>query len=789
MELLRRGAKNRHIESTNMNLESSRSHSVFSISVETKIQESGVWKVRNSHFHFVDLAGSERQKQTETKGDRLKEGCNINRSLSVLGSVINSLVESSQGKKVHIRYRDSKLTFLLRDSLGGNSKTAMIANLSPATSAYHETLSTLQFAQRAKLIKNRAVLNEDTSGDTESLRREVKRLQDELETARGIIQGFGAGIKDENVMDIISRSVSSSLSISYKNAKDSKRLKELEQYLKEGIEVLRDTQLELQNEYTRKQYVLEGFSKIMLISEKREIHLRAITHLKDEQSRRKGDLFSLYSDIKVRNDHSNLGASGIVRELESITKLIVQERDHYKKLYDDSPLIWSTFKENILMHSRLSELEKTLSSSSNRPNVLPFIQRVLHHLTSSLNENQYNPSVAEQKVNKKKTSSESTKEEIERYKQIVIERDATIDVMKQHVHSIKSKSEQDRLEIQRLKNDISRFEEERKESLRNMEYVNKQMASNTSVVNQKTRENKLIKGDCSDSTIISEISEKEVLEYKRKVRILEGIISDINEQLDSRDLMIKDTEHHRDRLSSELYELQLEKSILINQLDIEKNRTKKLQEEKLSVEREMMILERQLEDQKQSNIILQGRVNQKEQEIIGLLEDNAKCNTDIERKDINIIDLKNRMKKHIEKINDIRYKYHTYVQDNNAHSLMYNTYHNMCTDIISSNQMYHDTVSHVYTNQHIDILNRHLDSIHREVSDVCRYTEDIYDRYQRDISVYVDDINMLKHQYNTLYDIAVNNNIHMFRYNNSISNRSTTNTDSHIGKRSNITTN
>lgn len=91
---------------------------------------------KTSKFHFVDLAGSERTKQTNAIGDRLKEGCKINKSLSILGNVINSLVEVDNGRARHIHYRDSKLTFFLKDSLGGNSKTRVIANISPSSNAF-----------------------------------------------------------------------------------------------------------------------------------------------------------------------------------------------------------------------------------------------------------------------------------------------------------------------------------------------------------------------------------------------------------------------------------------------------------------------------------------------------------------------------------------------------------------------------------------------------------------------------------------------------------------------------
>ena len=190
IELLRKGASNRHIGATNMNFESSRSHSVFQMTIESKKITNGMTNVKVSKLNFVDLAGSERQKQTAAAGDRLKEAGNINKSLTVLGCVINSLVESSQGKARHIPYRDSKLTFLLKDCLGGNSRTCMIANVSSASTSFAETLSTLKFAQRAKMIKNKASINEESSGNIEALKREIKKLKEELNEAKSKISNL-----------------------------------------------------------------------------------------------------------------------------------------------------------------------------------------------------------------------------------------------------------------------------------------------------------------------------------------------------------------------------------------------------------------------------------------------------------------------------------------------------------------------------------------------------------------------------------------------------------------------
>lgn len=181
VEIIQTGAKNRHVGSTSMNKESSRSHSVLTTIIETKqMKAGGVWHIKTSRFHIIDLAGSERSKYTNAVGERLKEAGMINKSLSALGNVINSLVDISEGKSRHVHYRDSKLTFLLRDSLGGNSKTVIIANISPSSLCYGETLSTLKFAQRAKLIRNKAVINEDSSGTIQLLKAEIIRLQKEL---------------------------------------------------------------------------------------------------------------------------------------------------------------------------------------------------------------------------------------------------------------------------------------------------------------------------------------------------------------------------------------------------------------------------------------------------------------------------------------------------------------------------------------------------------------------------------------------------------------------------------
>ncbi|XP_073172571.1 kinesin-like protein KIF1B isoform X2 [Lepidochelys kempii] len=190
-DLMDAGNKARTVAATNMNETSSRSHAVFTIVFTQKRHdtETDLCTEKVSKISLVDLAGSERADSTGAKGTRLKEGANINKSLTTLGKVISALAEVSKKKKKtdFIPYRDSVLTWLLRENLGGNSRTAMVAALSPADINYDETLSTLRYADRAKQIKCNAVINEDPNAKlVRELKEEVTRLKDLLRA-----QGLG----------------------------------------------------------------------------------------------------------------------------------------------------------------------------------------------------------------------------------------------------------------------------------------------------------------------------------------------------------------------------------------------------------------------------------------------------------------------------------------------------------------------------------------------------------------------------------------------------------------------
>ncbi|XP_035380565.1 kinesin-like protein KIF13B isoform X2 [Electrophorus electricus] len=189
--LMSEGNKSRTVAATNMNEESSRSHAVFNVVLTHTLQDlqSGTSGEKVSKLSLVDLAGSERAVKTGAAGDRLKEGSNINKSLTTLGLVISALAEQGAGKSKSkfVPYRDSVLTWLLKDSLGGNSRTAMVATISPAADNYDETLSTLRYADRAKNIVNHAVVNEDRNARiVRELREEVEKLRQQLTQAESM---------------------------------------------------------------------------------------------------------------------------------------------------------------------------------------------------------------------------------------------------------------------------------------------------------------------------------------------------------------------------------------------------------------------------------------------------------------------------------------------------------------------------------------------------------------------------------------------------------------------------
>ena len=208
-DLIHEGSQRRSVGKTNMNATSSRSHSILKIWIERASNNTAQRSITSACLRFVDLAGSERGDKTGATGSTAKEGSYINRSLSALGDVIHELEKKSKlaaaAKPVigcHISYRNSALTKLLSDSLGGNSRTVMVASIGPATSNEAETLSTLRFAKRVKSVKNKPKVNEDPK-DTKlrELQREVTRLKSQVSAESSVV------VVDKRSADLYKRAV------------------------------------------------------------------------------------------------------------------------------------------------------------------------------------------------------------------------------------------------------------------------------------------------------------------------------------------------------------------------------------------------------------------------------------------------------------------------------------------------------------------------------------------------------------------------------------------------------
>ncbi|KAG9332506.1 hypothetical protein JZ751_014604 [Albula glossodonta] len=326
------GNQNRSVGATNMNEHSSRSHAIFVITIEcSELGLDGENHIRVGKLNLVDLAGSERQTKTGAQGERLKEATKINLSLSALGNVISALVD---GRSTHIPYRDSKLTRLLQDSLGGNARTVMVANIGPASYNVEETLTTLRYSNRAKNIKNKPRINEDPKDallrefqeEIARLKEQLEKRSEKLEKERKAIMEDHSLVAEEKLkllrekekkMDDLKRereaaemlaakvkAMESKLLVGGKNIVDhtneqqkileQKRheIAEQEEHIKERQE-LEQTQNELTRELKLKHLIIENFipleekNKIMnrtfLDEENDHWKLRPITRIEDNQ--------------------------------------------------------------------------------------------------------------------------------------------------------------------------------------------------------------------------------------------------------------------------------------------------------------------------------------------------------------------------------------------------------------------------------------------------------------------------------------------------------------------------
>ncbi|XP_071509705.1 kinesin-like protein KIF15 [Diadema antillarum] len=341
-DVLTCGWVNRRVAATSMNRESSRSHAVFTVSIESKEKKAGVSNIRVSQLHLVDLAGSERQKDTKAVGMRLKEAGSINRSLSVLGNVIMALVDIAHKKQRHVPYRDSKLSFLLRDALGGNAKTYIIANVHPDAKCFGETLSTLKFARRAKMIKNRAVVNEDTMGNVMHLQAEIRRLREALaqaNSARSVPRGPGEGGDSQGSSTIGGSDVG--LQQPANNGGKWKKYFLEAMCLRDGVE-------------TEKKELHEKISKLEELCSKRE---RAIQSTK---------MIVKFRDSTVALLEKNKGKATPQDDRDKINENLKKEVSQLREQLDHNPIIMRYAMENQSLRGQLKKMQALESVRAGR---------------------------------------------------------------------------------------------------------------------------------------------------------------------------------------------------------------------------------------------------------------------------------------------------------------------------------------------------------------------------------------------------------------------------------------
>ncbi|GMF24755.1 unnamed protein product [Phytophthora fragariaefolia] len=338
--LLEQGNKVRQVAATQMNERSSRSHSCFTIKISSKRSQvlAGVRKetCMNAKINLVDLAGSERASKTGATGDRLKEGAAINKSLSALGNVINMLASSDKarkagGKAAHIPYRDSKLTRLLQESLGGNSLTVMIAAISPADYNYEESLSTLVYANRAKSIKNATKKNEDIN------EKIIRELREEIEKLRQMVaRPASASSGNPEMMGQMEETIANLERAKQQSWEEKQRLTEL--YEQERQNSLANEKKILGFMQTVKQEKMDIMKKIKGLQHKKLQLSKEMRVRKQSYAQNKSKLQLGVQAFQQMKKETPSEKQQLMEEIEVRKSLLITDRDELAKLKQEMKL-------------------------------------------------------------------------------------------------------------------------------------------------------------------------------------------------------------------------------------------------------------------------------------------------------------------------------------------------------------------------------------------------------------------------------------------------------------------
>ena len=432
--IIKTGIKNRHIGITNMNKNSSRSHAIFTLYINSKKNENGKIIIQNSIFNLVDLAGSERQKLTKCDGIRLKEAGLINKSLMNLSHVIQNLSlisnlnnkNNNNNKNIHIHYRDSKLTFLLKDSLGGNSYTCFIANISPSNDNITETLSTLFFAQSAKKVKNKPLINLNSFSNCDNKinkdeyfkeKEKYENLKNEIYYLLTLISNIDNNLNDNLIQDSIKQQNNISKIIDYVEEEATKISNEID---------LKDKEIINLSNINKKLYLtLEKIENEIKIKDKELNILKEIfKETKIEFNLMKNSL----KPIALRNAYQTEDLSKIKsKKINMINSQIENLEKLNKDINEKKDLI--ILKKNVIESSK-EEINLNKIELENKNNEISNLEK---------NINEYNCQISElnKKVNEQKEKIKMLNNQIEEKKKEIDKNNQILTIKRNNYEEIK----------------------------------------------------------------------------------------------------------------------------------------------------------------------------------------------------------------------------------------------------------------------------------------------------------------------------------------------------------------
>ena len=596
------GNQFRHTGSTNMNNESSRSHAIISIYIENNLIKEN--KIKKSVFHIIDLAGSERHRKTGALGERIKEAGAINKSLLNLSIVIKKIIKNEKP----IPYRDSKLTHILRDSLGGNAKTSIIATISQLDSNIDETISTLNFAQNAKEIKNKAIINEElSSNDAKILKEKFKNLQLNYNTIykkyselKKEFQIHRNSISEkENIsknLEIQNEDINKLMKDILEKEENLKKLQEENDSLKDKIQKddiefkLKDneiTQIKQKiNEINNENTLLSKENKdlkeqINILEEKVNIHDTIIRTMEEKYKNELLKNEKNYDNLKNENiskDKLNIELNNKIKDYEVQLKSIIVEVNNSKKIIEEKD---KSIKEMNLLIIQNESKNKDLNNSIN--NYIEEINNKKNELEEIFKNNMEIKTKGKDILKKYNEVIDKNKEEIKNLKDNLAQNDKKMKRIDKIIKELEDEKILIQKKLEKSQKDISDYletitllhqnnitlEKEKKIILYEKEKLEKKMMINffEPFPNKKSANQSQ---NLNNSNISINSSNKEFLQLKKDYAILkknyEELIKNIEPKNSNVVNKIKKIQDLSDKLTSTENDLNEYKNILKNSI-------------------------------------------------------------------------------------------------------------------------------------------------------------------------------------------------------------------------------